>query len=320
MNTRTLHMLVLLACVCLALPTHAERLADSELGRLTELQSKQPPDNKLSEYKKLKDENNKLLSQKNSKYKELDKLRNVEITNLKNDLDYRTHLENAWWHMEEDRLKILEGIDTNQGKVKQFNLNLSDFLSERVVRNNYTMFHPPVFKGDNVLRSEMPKCLVIDLTYRARQNIGIIGGEILTVGKGKVQFVILHPENGEIKLKTVGEVFEITDNDYDKNTNTFHKKLFFTENFQDMVKDDYYGVFVDSNIGLTYNAMGLSSAALMEMKEETPPISLPKIPVPDDKFKPKPTNENDAWKRFSIEQNVGRTYSFNLYGEIVSGE
>ena len=133
--------------------------------------------------------------------------------------------------------------------------------------------------------------------------------------------MILHKEdNGEYSVQTVGEEFDVTDDDYVTKTHSYHKSLLFSENFKDMAKGDYFGVFIDGNIGLTYTAVGISSAVVIKQQDGALPTVLPSLPVPEDIVTPKPIGNLDAWKRFSVERNVGCTYSFNLYGEIVRGE
>ena len=301
--------------MCLSLCLSVETLTDAELGRLQELRSKKPPENHVSTYEKLKKENENLYNKKNRANRDLDDLRNRVYVNLKNDVKF-LNVRNK--HLVQDRESLLSGFDDSQSRARQFNQNLSNLLTDRVARSSYTLFRPPVFRGKEVLLAEVPKCLVIDLTYRARQDIGAVGGEIITTGKGKVQFVVLHKEdNGEYSVQTVGEEFEVTDDDYVTKTHAFHKSLLFSENFKDMAKGDYFGVFTDGNIGLTYTAVGISSAVVIKPQDGALPKVLPALPVPEDLVTPKPIGNLDAWKRFSVERNVGCTYSFNLYGEIV---
>ena len=118
---------------------------------------------------------------------------------------------------------------------------------------------------------------------------------------------------------------EITDNDFNVQTETYYKKILFTENFCLMAEGDYYGMFIDGNIGLTYSEMGLSSAAVIELRDNALPHALSSLPAPKDIMKPTQADKDapwkdDVWKEFSRERNVGRAYSFNLFGEFASGE
>ena len=312
------------SCIIFAFITHlaisifGETLTDAERGRLQELRSKKPPENRVAAYEKLKRTNEELYTKKARASRDLDVLRNREYVNLKNDVNFLNVRNN---HLAEDRKSLLNGFDESQSRAREFNQNLTNMLTERVARSSYTLFRPPVFRAKEVLHAYEPKCLVIDLTNRARHEIAVVGGEIITTGKGKVQFVLLHKgDNGEYSIQTVGEEIEITDEDHVTNIAAYHKSLLFSENFKDMVAGDYFGVLVDGNIGLTYTNVGLSSAVVIKLQDGNLPKSLSSLPEPVDNVKPKPIGKSDAWKRFSSERNVGHTYSFNLYGEIVRGE
>ena len=295
-----------------------ETLSSQESLMLAELNKKAPPAEKEAEYQKLKQQNQELY---NRLYPSGVQGGAGDSGGRLNQLESQiTYLQQRIARQTQIRERLMAGVSNTQAGVAQFTMSLNDFLSERLSTKSYFPLGVPVFRRSQVLKPQSPsgKTLVVDMANAASTPLLALGGELLCTGKGKVQFVVLRPIEGEqMAVIKAGGVIEIGNQDKKNDNGGFYQRtILFEDDLVTMEKGDFFGVIIDNALGLTYDANGTGSSAIVALNDAELPDELA-VPPPQNIRQPVASGKNESWKQFSRERDEGMAFSFNLLVSIV---
>ncbi|MBQ6473148.1 MAG: hypothetical protein IJJ33_14275 [Victivallales bacterium] len=293
-----------------------ENLSSQESLILAELNKKAPPAGCEAEYQKLKQQNQELYSRLYAGSQRTD-ASGGQLNQLESQIAY---LQQRIARQRQTRDRLMAGVSNTQAGVVQFTMSLNDFLSERLSTKSYFPLGVPVFRRQQVLKPQSPsgKTLVVDMGNASATPLLALGGELVCTGQGKAQFVVLRPIEGELMavIKAGGEI-EIGAQDKKKDNGGYYQRtILFEDDLVTMEKGDFFGVIVDNALGLTYDAHGTGSAAIVPLQEAELPDEL-SMKKPQDIRQPAPSGKNESWRQFSRERDEGMAFSFNLLVSIV---
>ncbi len=224
------------------------------------LSKKKPPKDKMTPYNEKKKNSKELNDKLNKLNGEIDSLQNTDIKLLDGDIEF---FKAKIKRQETNREKIIDSISEARNTVNQFNQAVMDYVSEQQNKNGYIVIGVPAFVRGKEYKnfSGASRLLVVNMNYPANSSYQAVGGEIVTLGMGKVQFVVLHRhEDGSCSIELAGNDFEITDEDKDIDNSFFRKSFLFTKNYAKLKKGDLWGVIIDANAGLTYDEFATGSS------------------------------------------------------------
>ena len=277
MNKAVLLLMLLGVCVSIAKDGAASPLSATERKELGKLEKKDPPDGladkdaKLSyksQYEALKAENKALKEKQNQLNREIDKLQNNDIKLLDGDIYfYNSKIK----RLEQNRENTIDGMAENRGNVNQFNRALMRYVSEQLDNSGYIVLGVPAFDRKDAYKKSTysSRLLVVNMDYSVKAKSYVIGGEFVTSGMGKAQFVVLHKrEEGSYEVEKAGNEITITEADKDADGDFFKKKLLFTDNFAEIGKDDLWGLVIDAEAGLKYDSFATGSSYVVDYNGE----------------------------------------------------
>ena len=310
----------LIMAAALAFPASmclADALSSQESLVLAELNKKAPPAGREAEYEKLRQQNQELYNRLYAGSKGAG-ASGGQLNQLEAQIAY---LQQRIARQRQTRDRLMAGVSHTQAGVAQFTMSLNDFLSERLSTKSYFPLGVPVFRRQQVLKaqSQSGKTLIVDMDNAAATPLLALGGELICTGKGKVQFVVLRPIEGE-QMAVIKAGGEIAIGDQDKKSDGggyYQRTVLFEDDLVTMEKGDFFGVIVDNALGLTYDANGTGSTAIIPLQETELPDEL-SVKKPQNVRQPVSSeNNNEAWRQFSRERDEGMAFSFNLLVSIV---
>ena len=251
----------------LAAEDDARPLNANERKEFEDLSKKTPPKEKEKEFDSLTKENASLKARLAVLNDEENTLVNTDIKLLDGDIDF---FKGKIKRLESNRSEITRCISDSRRQVNQFNQAVMEYVGDRLNRKSYLILGVPAFKRQNVYRhpEACPKLLVVNMDYPAKEDVFVVGGEIVTTAAGNAQFVVLHKkDNGAYSLEKAGNAIDITDADKQAGGGFFRKKVVFNDNFVELHAGDKWGVVVDSAAGITYDGFGAGSSYVAAFNE-----------------------------------------------------
>ena len=268
-------LFMILGMCCAFASDKAAPLTSAELKAFEELDGKKPPEGFVNAEKKItyeaqqkeiREENNRLNAERDKLNREIKALNN-RIELLKNDIDF---FERKNERLENTRNTLINSISENRNSINQFNKAVMNYVSEQLDINSHIVLGVPAFaRKEDKIETSASKLLVVNMSHPAKDSFFAVGGEIVTTGIGKAQFVVLHKhDNGSFAVEKAGNEIEVTEADKDANGDFFRKSLLFTDYFAELNKDDLWGLVIDAGIGLTYDKFETGSSYVVDYNNE----------------------------------------------------